>query len=142
MFLKIALGLLLTLPLGAYIAGTLVASQVDMPPERAPVVIEASPAESPAATPANSPSPSPSRSPDDETSGHGDDDDDDDRSGSGHGDDDDDVRIVRPTPREVDEDALEDRADDLADEREDRADDLADEREDRTDDSGHGSGGD
>lgn len=124
-FLKVALGLLLTLPLGAYITGTLVASQTDMPQERAPVVIDSRPTESPTASPTP---PEPSRSPDDKGGDRKDRDDD-----SGH-DGDDDVRVVRPTPREVD--------DDLADEREDRADDLADEREDRTDDSDDGDDGD
>ena len=136
-FLKVALGLLLTLPLGAYITGTLVASQADMPQDRAPVVVDSPPSETPPTTPA--PPPSPTRSPGDD---RGDDHDDD------H-DDDDDVRVIRPTPREVDDDRAEDladdredRADDLADEREDRADDLADEREDRADDSSDGADGD
>ncbi len=131
-FLKVALGLLLTLPLGAYITGTLVASQTDMPQERAPVVIDSRPTESPTATPSP---PEPSRSPDDKGGDRKDRDDD-----SGHGGDDD-VRVIRPTPRDVDDDR-EDRADDLADEREDRADDLADEREDRADDSNDGDDGD
>ena len=126
-FLKVALGLLLTLPLGAYITGTLVASQTDMPQERAPVVIDSRPTESPTATPAP---PEPSRSPDDK----GDDRDDDRDDDSGHGGDDD-VRVVRPTPRDVDDD-------DLADELEDRADDLTDEREDHADDSDDGDDGD
>jgi len=128
-FLKVALGLLLTLPLGAYITGTLVASQTDMPQERAPVVIDSRPTESPTATPT---SPEPSRSPDDKGDDRKDRDDDRDDD-SGHGGDDD-IRVVRPTPREVD--------DDLADELEDRADDLADEREDRADDSDDGDDGD
>lgn len=42
MFLKVMLGLLLTLPLGAYFTGTLVASQADVP-ERSPVVVDGSP---------------------------------------------------------------------------------------------------
>ena len=136
-FLKVALALLLTLPLGAYITGTLVASQTDMPQERAPVVIDSRPTVSPTVTPTP---PEPSRSPDDkggESEDRDDDRDDDDNSGNGG---DDDVRVVRPTPRDVDD--LEDRADDLADEREDRADDLADQREDRADDSDDGDDGD
>jgi hypothetical protein len=135
-FLKVALAMLLTLPLGAYITGTLVASQTDMPQERAPVVIDSRPTESPTATPTP---PAPSRSPDDNGGDRKDRDDDRDDD-SGHGGDDD-VRVVRPTPRDVDDD-LEDLTDDLADEREDRADDLADEREDRTDDSDDGDDGD
>jgi hypothetical protein len=128
MFLKVAMGLLLTLPLGAYIAGTLVASQVDMPQERPAVVIDSRSSgistPTPTSTPTPSPRPDPTRSPDDDNGG-----DDDHGGNSGHGGGDD-VRVVRPTPRDVDEDYL----DDLADEREDRADDLADEREDRSDD--------
>ena len=134
-FLKVALALLLTLPLGAYITGTLVASQTDMPQERAPVVIDSRPTESPTVTPT---SPEPSRSPDDK-GGDREDRDDDRDDDSGHGGDDD-ARVVRPTPRDVDD--LEDRADDLADAREDRADDLADQREDRADDSDDRDDGD
>lgn len=128
-FLKVAIGLLLTLPLGAYIAGTLVASQASMPPERRPVVIEATtPSDGPSATPSRSPSRSPESTPDDhsgeggEHGHHGDDDGDDDS-----------VTVVRPTPREVDDDR-EDRLEDRADEAEDRADDAEDRADDGADD--------
>lgn len=136
-FVKVMAALLLTLPLGAYIAGTLVSSQVDMPAERVPVVVSGSPMPEPTTDPAAPlsgtqtktprPSPSATSSPDD-----------DDRSGHGRGgddDDDDDVRVVRPTPRDLD-DAREDALDDLADaraEEAERREELAEEREDRRD---------
>jgi len=130
-FAKVMAALLLTLPLGAYIAGTLMSSQVDMPAERTPVVIDGSPVAetsgSAGTVPSRPPKPSPSPS---ATHSPGDDDDDDDRSGHGRGgdddDDDDDVRVIRPTPRDLD---------DLEDEREDRADDLADAREERAEEA-------
>lgn len=125
-FLKVALGLLLTLPLGAYIAGTLVASQASMPAERRPVVIEATTSDTPSATPSRSPSRTPEPTPDDHGGERGDD--------HGGGDDDESVHVVRPTPREVDDDH-DDRLDDRADEAEDRADDRADEQDERDDDS-------
>ena len=120
-FLKIMLVLLLTLPLGAYITGTLVASQADMPAERVPVVIEEEPEKS-SATPSRSAEPSAKPSakprptkrpqptpPDREDS--------DDR-------DDEDVKVVRPTPRDVDDDHDDDRDDD------DRHDDDSDDSDD------------
>lgn len=115
-FFKVALGLLLTLPLGAYIAGTLAASQADMPDQRPAVVISqttsgtAGPSET--ARPSPRPKPSPTASPDDS--------DDDSRDDS----DDDGVRVVRPTPREVDDDDHRDDADD--DSHDDRGDDSDD----------------
>jgi len=93
-FLKVMVALLLTLPLGAYITGTLVASQTDMPPTRVPVVLEGSPSESVLPTPSRTPRPSPTSDPTRNRDDRGDDDD----------DDDDDVRVIRPTPREVDDD--------------------------------------
>lgn len=117
-FFKVALGLLLTLPLGAYIAGTLVASQADMPDQRPAVVISqatsgtAGPSET--ARPSARPKPSPTASPDDS--------DDDSRDDSDDSDDDD-VRVVRPTPREVDDD---DHRDDDADDSDDGGDDSGD----------------
>lgn len=124
-FLKVAIGLLLTLPLCAYIAGTLVASQADMPGARPAVVISGTPSD--AATPRPSPAPSPTRSPDDHDDDHDD-------------DDDDPVRVLRPTPRDVDE--RQDRLEDRRDERQDRLDDRADEREDRLDDRSDDDGAD
>lgn len=111
MFWKVIVGLLLTLPLGAYITGTLVASQADMPSERAPVVLDATPSDVGSATPPPAsepatPRPSTTRSPDDD----GDDDDDGRGRGRGRGGDDE-VEPVRPTPRDVDDDG-DDRGDD------------------------------
>lgn len=123
-FLKVAIGLLLTLPLGAYIAGTLVASQASMPAERRPVVIEATTSDTPSATPSRSPSRTPEPTPDD----HGGE-----RSDDHGGGDDEHVDVVRPTPREVDDDH-DDRLEDRADEAEDRADDRVDEQDDERDD--------
>ena len=53
--MKVMVALLLTLPLGAYITGTLAASQTDMPPTRVPVVLEGSPSESVLPTPSRTP---------------------------------------------------------------------------------------
>lgn len=103
-FFKVALGLLLTVPLGAYIAGTLVASQADMPDQRPAVVI--SQTTSGTAGPSETTSPSPTRSARPKPSPTATHDDSDDS-------DDDDVRVVRPTPREVDDD--DDRDDDSDD---------------------------
>lgn len=122
-FLKVAIGLLLTLPLGAYIAGTLVASQATMPERRPAVVITQSASETASTTP--TPRPSPSRTPDGrDDDRRGRDDDIDDRDDDG----DDDVQVVRPTPREVDDDR--DDHDDSDDH------DDTDDRDDRDDDSG------
>lgn len=143
-FLKVAIGLLLTLPLGAYIAGTLVASQASMPDERAPIVVESTPSSSTTtATPSRTPRPSPSRTtptPDDRRSDDGRHDDSDD---SGHDDDSDDVKVVRPSPREVEddreddaEDAREDAEDDAEDAREEDAKDVEDDARDSDDGSG------
>lgn len=97
--LKVAVGLLLTLPLGAYIAGTLVASQAAMPSERAPIVIETTTATTPSASPTT---PAPSRTPRPApTAPSASDDHDDD---SGIDDSDDRVRVVRPSPHDVDDD--------------------------------------
>jgi len=104
-FLKVTLALLLTLPLGAYIAGTLVASQTDMPPTRVPVVLEGSPSESVLPTPSRTPRPSPSSDPTRNRDDPGDDDHDSrgDDDGRKDGDGDDEVRVIRPTPRDVDD---------------------------------------
>ena len=114
-FLKVMLALLLTLPLGAYITGTLVASQADMPAQRETVVIEQSPADEATTpstpTPRKTPRPKPPRERDDS-----DDRDSDDR-------DRDDVRVVRPTPRDVDEDWDDDVDDDSDDDSDDGDDD-------------------
>lgn len=132
-FLKVAVGLLLTLPLGAYVAGTLVASQASMPEERAPIGVESSPSSSTTATRPSPSVPTPDdRRPDDRNSSHGGSGDDD-SDGSGH-DDPDDVEVVRPSPHEI-EDEREDRADEAADAREDAADEAEDAAEDAADDA-------
>jgi len=109
-FVKVMVALLLTLPLGAYVTGTLVASRVDAPVTRVPVVLDSG---APTGTP-GPPDARPSTGPDD--NGRGDDD---------RWDDDDDVRVVRPTPHDVDDDHGGDRRDDRhgGDRRDDRRDD-------------------
>lgn len=102
MFWKVAVGLLLTLPMGAYITGTLVASQSELPTERAPIVVtdtsagDASPSGDVTAKPTEKPAERPTKR------GETDDDDNGRRSGDDGGDDD--VRIVRPTPDDLDDD--------------------------------------
>ena len=101
---KVLVGLLVTLPVGAYVAGTLVASQADMPAQRAPVVItdQPSPARSAGPDPRSGQSSSPSPRP---SATRSDDDRDDDRGDDHGGDRDDDLEEVRPTPRDVDDDS-------------------------------------
>ncbi len=109
-FWKVMAGLLLTLPLAAYITGTLVVSEADMPTERTPIVISEAPSLSPepgsSARPSDGPSASKTKRPagpdGDDDSGGGDDD----RPGddSDGGDDDDGIKIVRPTPNDLDDD--------------------------------------
>jgi hypothetical protein len=119
-FLKVMVAMLLTLPLGAYITGTLVASQAEMPSERAPVVIEDAP--SPTVTVTATPSPSPDSGKGRKNQDRDDDDDDDDRDDWDDDDDSDDrVRVIRPTPRDVDDDN-----DDSRDDHDDDSHDSAD----------------
>lgn len=107
---KVIAALLLTLPVGAYVAGTLVASQADVPTERAPIVMrDSSSGSAGPSTPAETNSPRPTARPTDKENdgpdGKGDDDDD--SSGpDGDGDDDadDDVRVVRPSPDDIEDD--------------------------------------
>lgn len=107
--LKVLLGLLLVLPLGAYITGTLVASQADVPTHRDPVVVDGTlsgTGSDPAATPSGagmSPSASPSPRGDDDPDDPDDPDDSDDSDDS-----DDEVRVIRPTPHEVEDEAADD----------------------------------
>lgn len=121
-FLKVLVGLLLTLPLGAYVAGTLVASQADIPDERDVVVVESSTTQGPSTA---QPSGTPSGRPDDDRTDRPDDkggvrdhDRNDDKGGDRDDDDDADVRVIRPTPHDVDDDG-----DDDADDRDDDTDD-------------------
>ena len=80
---KVLVGLVLTLPVGAYVAGTLVSSQANVPDRRAPVVISDNP--SPGAAPSADQSPG-----DDHADDHGDD--------AAH-----DLRTVNPTPDQVED---------------------------------------
>jgi uncharacterized membrane protein YgcG len=80
---KVLVGLVLTLPVGAYVAGTLVSSQANVPDRRAPVVISG--------TPTPGAAPSADQSPGDD---HGDD----------HGDEARGLRTVNPTPDQVEDD--------------------------------------
>lgn len=106
---KVIAALLLTLPVGAYVAGTLVASQADVPIERAPIVIRDSATGSAGpSTPAETMSPRPTARPTDKENdgpdGKGDDDDDSSGPGGGDDDGDDDVRVVRPSPDDIEDD--------------------------------------
>ena len=118
-------GLLLTLPVAAYITGTFVASPADLSPERTPVVISDTPSSQP--TPSSGTSPKAPKSPDNTKSAkpkkrptkQRDD-------GPGRRGNDDDVQVVRPTPNDVGDD------DDAGD----------DDGGDDSDDGGGGGGGD
>lgn len=116
-FWKVLAVLVLTLPVGAYVAGTLVASQQDAPTRRSPIVLtevnaspgsgNATPSPSPTAKPSGGPTPSSS---DDGSTDHR-------------------PRAITPTPHEVGE------------ERADRAADRADRAADRAEESADGGGG-
>lgn len=97
-FLKVMVALLLTLPLGGYVAGTLASSPADAPPAPVPVVLEGNPSHG-AETAPGDPQPSASSSPGQER-GDGDPGRDD---GDDDGDDDGGVRVIRPTPHDVDD---------------------------------------
>ena len=58
---KVLLGLALVVPMGAYIAGSLVASAADDPRPRHPITLH-DPGRTPSHTPSRSPAPSPSAS--------------------------------------------------------------------------------
>ena len=125
-FWKVMVGLLLTLPVAAYVTGTLVASQADLPDRRSPVVISDSPSQG--ATPSQDPTgiatEQPEKKPPKSTARptqNGDDGD----GRRAQDEDGDEVRIVRPTPREVGDD-------DFADD---------DSRDDDGDDDGSRDGG-
>lgn len=134
-FVKVMVAMLLTLPLGAYVAGTLAGAGTDMPTRRAPVVLEVDDTTA-NRTPSPSPRPAGTRTPDRRTDDQGDDHGDDhggrrDRDDRDEADDDrddrdDDIPVVRPTPLGVDDDD---------DDRDDR-DEPGDDRDDRDDDGG------
>jgi hypothetical protein len=96
-FLKVAMGLLLALPLGAYIAGTLVASQSGVAPARPPVVVEGSPSDLVSATSTRSATPSPTAGSMHRTT-HEPPEDRRDRDR----DDQPEVRVIRPSPHDLD----------------------------------------
>lgn len=91
---KVLLGLALVLPMGAYVAGSLMSSAADMPTPREPVIIrDADP----------SPEPPPSR-PRDEPPAGGDDVPDDEPGDDVDDVDDNGLRIVTPEPTRMDDD--------------------------------------
>lgn len=95
--------LLLTLPVGAYVAGSVLAGQEPLPDRRAPVVVDdpTGPATGSPAGPGRTESPG---TDDDRDVG----DDGSDNRGRGEGEDrqarDDDVDIIRPEPEDIDDD--------------------------------------
>jgi hypothetical protein len=126
---KVLLALVLVLPLGAYVAGSLVASAADEPGPRETIVIRDSPSGTPSGTPTRSSSPSPG--PSDEKPGG---------PGVDHSDD---VEVIIPDPDDLDDGADDDGRD--GDDGEDRSgpggsdDDTGDTGDD---DSGPGGGDD
>jgi hypothetical protein len=96
---------LLVLPAGAYLAGSLVAADAELPDERAPIVIDDSGDVEPAQTLTSRPRPVGP----DGSGGDGDDTDVDDDSDD---DSDDDVEIVHPDPDDLDDADRDDRDDD------------------------------
>jgi hypothetical protein len=114
LFWKALVVLLLTLPVGAYVAGGLAGPRAELPDRRPPVLVDdpAPVASSGSGTPSQGSSESPrddgqvGRDGDEGRDGRGDDEDD---------DDDDDVRVVRPDPDDLDDEDDDDRADDHGD---------------------------
>jgi len=106
---KVIVGLLLTLPMAAYITGTLIASRADMPTERSPIVISDSPSSK--SEPSKKPRPrgdaSPDRTDPPQPPPIDSDDDDDGSDGSDGNSDDNEVEVVRPTPDDGDDDEVE-----------------------------------
>ena len=100
LFWKGLVVLLLTLPVGAYVAGSLAGPRVELPDQRPPVLVD-----DPDPV-ASSGSGRPSESP--RGGNRGGQDDDEDRDGRDDDrrddDDDDDVRVVRPDPDDLDDD--------------------------------------
>ncbi len=114
-FWKVIVGLLVVLPVAAYVTGTLVTSQAEMPSERPPIVITDSPSDRPGASPTpgrgKSTSPKPTKRPaggDDDAGARGGDD-------GRRGGEDDDAQVIRPTPNDVDDDGDDDGGDDSDD---------------------------
>jgi hypothetical protein len=102
-WLKVVLALALVLPLGAFVAGSLVASAADDPAPRDTIIIDESD-NSPSEKPAADQQPKPAERPGDtDSSGRGGADDGD-EDGDEYGDDDGHVEGVEPTYGEVDDD--------------------------------------
>jgi hypothetical protein len=101
-FWKVMVALMLTVPMAAYIMGTLMASQAEMPSRRTPIVITESQSGSTSASssprPSNGPAQTsrPSKHPTAQST--------DLRRGSGGSGGDDGPEIVRPTPNDIDAD--------------------------------------
>lgn len=141
-FWKVMVGLLLTLPVAAYVTGTFVASQADLPDRRSPVVISDSPSEgvTPSQAPTRIATEQPEKKPPKSTprpTQNGDD-------GDGRRAEDQDgdkVRIVRPTPKEVGDDDFDD-DDSRDDDRDDDGDDDASRDDGSRDDDSRDGGGD
>lgn len=133
-FWKVMLGLLLTLPVGAYVTGALVTSQSQLPRERPAIVISDPPqsptAEKPEPTRPTAPNPEkaadaePTSRPEQRRPREDDPSEDRGRNGArgddtGGADDDNEVRVVRPAPAPVDDDDDSDGDDDAGDDSDD-----------------------
>lgn len=125
---KIVIGLVLTLPIAAYVVGSLVASTAELPDQREPVNIQnVSP------SPATDPH-SPSRAPGDPRPSGSNAAPGDDKTGDDVDVDDNGVQIVNPEPTRVDDDA-DGRGDDGGgDDEDDGGDDDDDDKDDGSDD--------
>jgi hypothetical protein len=118
---KVLVGVVLLIPMTAYVVGSLVAA-ADEPRQHDPIIVEqrtASPDKSPSEKPSPRKSPSPS---------------DDDNGGRGGGDDDDDTETITPSPSDLFDDHGGDRDDD-----DDFDDDNSGKGSDDDDNSGKGS---
>lgn len=109
-FWKVMIGLVLTLPVGGYITGTLVSSQADLPRERTPIVISDAPSSTaPSSTPSAKPGPTnrprssskaqPTKRPSARRPRENDDQDD----RPGQNNDEGGPAVVRPAPQDVDD---------------------------------------
>lgn len=128
-FWKVFVGLLLTLPVGAYVAGTLISSQASPPAERAPIVVtgESNPDRggSDASTPRTAPRPT------------------DDPTGTADDDPDwDDVEDVVPEPEDIDDRGGNRGDDDAHDDKDDKEDRGSGDGDDRDDPDDRGPGDD
>lgn len=131
---KTLVGLLLVLPLGAYITGTMMTSQADMPRERAPIVISDTPSEgAPPKAPDASSDPNESDPGSSQRPGRDKQQETEEKerpapppeppATSPEEEDDDEVPLIRPTPRDVDDDGDEDDDDDEGDDDDEDSDD-------------------